>query len=77
MLGLTTALHEGAWRTSIEGGRTIPAQHFFIPGDISAAAFLIVAGLIVPHSSIRILNVGLNPDTDGTPACTEGIGRLH
>ena len=74
MLGLTTALHEGAWRTSIEGGRTIPAQHFFIPGDISAAAFLIVAGLIVPHSSIRILNVGLNPTRTELLHVLKGLG---
>lgn len=74
MLGLKTTVHEGVWKTSIEGGRTIPAQSFFIPGDISAAAFLIVAGLIVPHSSICILNVGLNPTRTELLHVLKGLG---
>ncbi|MBT3669558.1 MAG: 3-phosphoshikimate 1-carboxyvinyltransferase [Chloroflexi bacterium] len=36
-----------------------------IPGDISSAAFLIVAALIIPNSSLRIENVGLNPTRTG------------
>ncbi|HEX9828650.1 MAG TPA: 3-phosphoshikimate 1-carboxyvinyltransferase, partial [Bacteroidota bacterium] len=32
-----------------------------VPGDTSAAAFFIAAGLLVPHSNIIIRNVGLNP----------------
>lgn len=36
-----------------------------LPGDISAAAFLIVAALIVPGSDITIHSVGLNPTRTG------------
>ena len=36
-----------------------------IPGDISSAAFLIVAALITPGSEIVIKNVGLNPTRTG------------
>ncbi len=36
-----------------------------LPGDISAAAFLVVAGLITPGSEIRIPGVGLNPTRTG------------
>ncbi len=36
-----------------------------IPGDISSAAFLIVAALIIPNSHIRIENIGLNPTRTG------------
>lgn len=36
-----------------------------IPGDISSAAFLIVAALITPNSHIYIENVGLNPTRTG------------
>ncbi len=36
-----------------------------LPGDLSSAAFLIVAGLIVPGSQITIRNVGLNPGRTG------------
>ena len=36
-----------------------------IPGDISSAAFFLVAGAIVPNSNIKIKNVGLNPTRTG------------
>ena len=36
-----------------------------VPGDISSAAFFIVAALIVPNSEIRIRNVGLNTTRTG------------
>jgi 3-phosphoshikimate 1-carboxyvinyltransferase len=36
-----------------------------IPGDISSAAFLIVAALITPGSRITIQGVGLNPTRTG------------
>lgn len=36
-----------------------------LPGDMSAAAFLIVAALITPGSEVRLCNVGLNPTRTG------------
>lgn len=36
-----------------------------VPGDISSAAFFIVAGLIIPNSEIIITNVGINPTRTG------------
>ncbi len=36
-----------------------------VPGDISSAAFLLVAASIVPDSAIRIKDVGLNPTRTG------------
>lgn len=36
-----------------------------VPGDISSAAFFLVAGVLVPGSEILIKNVGLNPTRDG------------
>ncbi len=36
-----------------------------IPGDISAAAFLIVAANVTPGSNIRIVDVGVNPTRTG------------
>lgn len=40
-------------------------QRICVPGDISSAAYFIVAGLIVPGSEILIRNVGINPTRDG------------
>lgn len=43
----------------------LQAKTITIPGDISSAAFFIVAGLIVPNSEIILKNVGLNPTRTG------------
>src|SRR5205085_1191449 len=36
-----------------------------VPGDLSSAAFLVVAALLVPESDITIDGVGLNPTRTG------------
>jgi 3-phosphoshikimate 1-carboxyvinyltransferase len=43
----------------------LPPLHMEIPGDFSAAAFLIVAALVTPGSEVVIRNVGLNPTRTG------------
>ncbi len=45
-----------------------------VPGDISSAAFFIVAGLIVPNSEIILKNVGLNPTRTGILEIVEKMG---
>ncbi|MFC2042934.1 3-phosphoshikimate 1-carboxyvinyltransferase [Chloroflexota bacterium] len=45
-----------------------------IPGDFSAAAFLIVAGLICPNSKVTIRGVGLNPTRTGLLEALERMG---
>jgi 3-phosphoshikimate 1-carboxyvinyltransferase len=37
------------------------AKEFSVPGDISSAAFIIVAALLIKNSKILIKNVGVNP----------------
>ncbi len=43
----------------------IKAREFFVPGDISSAAFFIVLGLLASDDGILIKNVGLNPTRTG------------
>jgi len=45
-----------------------------LPGDFSAAAFLIVAALITPGSKITINNVGLNPTRTGLLDTLQAMG---
>ena len=45
-----------------------------VPGDFSAAAFLIVAGLITPGSSITLHGIGLNPTRIGLLTTLEEMG---
>ena len=47
-------------RLTIERG-VLRASHLRIPGDISSAAFFLVAGCIVPGSDLVIEGVGINP----------------
>ena len=61
MLGLTRAKSADSYTVEVVGGTGIHPQQFQVPGDISSAAFLIAAALLVPQSELRILNVGLNP----------------
>ena len=51
--------------TRIKGRPSLTGQQVVVGGDISSAAFFIVAGLIVPNSRIIIEGVGLNPTRDG------------
>lgn len=45
-----------------------------VPGDISSAAFFMVAGLIVPNSHIIIKNVGINPTRTGIIDALKAMG---
>ena len=47
------------------GGPKLEGQRIGVPGDISAAAFFLVAGTIVPDSELRLEGVGLNPTRKG------------
>ncbi len=43
----------------------LEAMEVIVPGDISSAAFFMVAGLIVPNSKLILQNVGINPTRRG------------
>lgn len=49
----------------IEGGQELHGREIEVPGDISSAAFFLVAALIVPDSELLIKNVGMNPTRSG------------
>lgn len=50
------------------------SENLYVPGDISSAAFFIVAGLIVLGSEIIIKNVGINPTRDGILRVCKSMG---
>ncbi len=59
---------------SIKGRATLNPLDMTVPGDISSAAFFIVAGLLVPHSEILIKNTGINPTRTGLIDILEMMG---
>ncbi|NVN91939.1 MAG: 3-phosphoshikimate 1-carboxyvinyltransferase [Desulfuromonadales bacterium] len=50
---------------TVKGGVELQGQEIRVPGDISSAAFFMVAALITPHSELLIRNVGVNPTRTG------------
>tara|TARA_B100000965_G_scaffold369072_1_gene356191 strand:+ start:387 stop:1718 length:1332 start_codon:yes stop_codon:yes gene_type:complete len=50
---------------TISPGKDLTGQSIIVPGDISSAAFWLVAGSIIPGSKLIIQNVGLNPTRTG------------
>jgi 3-phosphoshikimate 1-carboxyvinyltransferase len=49
----------------LPGGQSLAAQDIRVPGDLSSAAFFLVAAATIPESDITIRNVGCNPTRDG------------
>lgn len=59
---------------SIKHCNKLYGQKINIPGDISSASFFMVAGLIVPNSNIKILNININKTRDGILEVLKKIG---
>jgi 3-phosphoshikimate 1-carboxyvinyltransferase len=59
---------------SIEGGQQLKGTHIDVPGDISSAAFFLVAGAIVPNSEVILKNVGINPTRAGIIEVMQQMG---
>lgn len=54
--------------------KALHAVNVEVPGDISSAAYFLVAGLILPDSDIIIRNVGINPTRTGILDALEAMG---
>ncbi|MQR96310.1 3-phosphoshikimate 1-carboxyvinyltransferase [Fictibacillus phosphorivorans] len=59
---------------SVAGGQKLKGTHIEVPGDISSAAFFLVAGAIVPNSEITLKKVGLNPTRTGILDVLKNMG---
>jgi 3-phosphoshikimate 1-carboxyvinyltransferase len=73
---------DGGAADAAPGGGTVVVQpaerlevdRIVVPGDLSSAAFFIVAGLLVPGSELLIEGVGLNPTRTGLLTILERMG---
>jgi len=50
---------------TVKGGQRLTGSTVHVPGDISSAAFFLVAGAVIPGSEMVLKNVGLNPTRTG------------
>ncbi len=58
----------------LSGGQELRGQEVVVPGDISSAAFWLVAGLVVPGSKIILENVGINETRTGILDVIQAMG---
>ena len=52
-------------KITVQGPQKLSGQTVVVPGDISSAAFWLVAGLITPNSRVVLKNVGINETRTG------------
>ena len=58
---MDATIETGRGWVKVRGGAPLHAGEFTVPGDLSSAAFFLVAGAVIPDSDLTIENVGLNP----------------
>jgi len=58
----------------LTGGVELSGRDIAVPGDISSAAFFMVAALIIPNSELLIRGVGVNPTRTGVIDILRGMG---
>lgn len=59
---------------SMPPGQRLTATTVHVPGDLSSAAFFLVAGAIVPESRIAIRGINLNPTRTGILDALDAMG---
>lgn len=58
----------------VPGGQKLLGQEVTVPGDISSAAFWLVAGLVVENSGLILENVGINETRTGILEVIQAMG---
>jgi len=70
-------VEEDGWivlKQAASGSRILQPLDLMVPGDISSAAFPLVAAAIIPHSEITITNVGANETRTGLLEMLRAMG---
>jgi 3-phosphoshikimate 1-carboxyvinyltransferase len=63
--GANLTVDSATCSATVTGPTQLTGQTVIVPGDISSAAFWLVAGAILPDSELLIENVGVNPTRTG------------
>lgn len=63
--GFSYPVHREGNQVSISSGGKLMATDIDVPGDISSAAFFLVAASIAPDSDITLQHIGINPTRTG------------
>ena len=73
-LTLSDAADQGRRRIALNGPQILTARDFAVPGDISSAAFWLVAASAKQGSDMTIASVGLNPTRTGIISILQRMG---
>lgn len=63
--GAKLSIDESTHSVTLHGPAQLTGQEVIVPGDISSAAFWLVAAAVTPGSDLLITNVGVNPTRTG------------
>jgi 3-phosphoshikimate 1-carboxyvinyltransferase len=66
----------GGYRTTVGGADELELESIEVPGDLSSAAFLIAAGVLVPGSRLLLEGVGVNWTRAGFLRILERMGAI-
>ncbi|MEM9771736.1 MAG: 3-phosphoshikimate 1-carboxyvinyltransferase [Cyanobacteria bacterium P01_D01_bin.73] len=72
--GATVKVDPEEISAAVVGPAKLTGQRVIVPGDISSAAFWLVAGAIVPNSDLVVENVGINPTRTGVLEVLRDMG---
>ncbi|HAO13734.1 MAG TPA: 3-phosphoshikimate 1-carboxyvinyltransferase [Planktothrix sp. UBA8407] len=72
--GANIIVEPDSYSVIVKGPAELHGQHVVVPGDISSAAFWLVAAAIVPGSELVVENVGVNPTRTGILEALERMG---
>lgn len=73
-LGCPVEAQEHGEVVRIQGGSPLTGRDIDVPGDISSAAFLVVAALLAENAAVTLDNVGVNPTRTGMLTVLERAG---
>ncbi len=67
---------KGGYRTAVGNADELELESLAVPGDLSSAAFLIAAGVLIPGSRLLLENVGVNWTRAGFLRVLERMGAI-
>src|SRR3954470_3455256 len=69
-------IHRNGRHVTVANTDELSCEHIDVPGDASSAAFLVAAGLLVPHSRLLLSNVNVNWTRTGFLRIVERMGGI-
>lgn len=74
LAGFGVHIEKSGGTLAIQGGQTLKACEIVVPGDVSSAAFFLVAGLIAQEGELLLENVGMNPTRAAVVEILQAMG---